>query len=121
MTTVKVKKPELLVKLITNRKKHLALFTEAQKGYRKRVIAKLAKNLKQAQRGGDLVTSFTMSIPQDHTDDYDCAIAMVKMSVDDVLELREDEFKSYVLDEWEWARGALLSNSAYVSKKYLAR
>lgn len=117
MNTVKVRKDELLAKLKSNRENHRALFLEAQEGYRDLVIAELDKSLKDAREGREIRTYIRMDAPQDHTDDYDNVIEMLKMSVEDVVELKAIEFQCYVMDKWQWAQAAFLQNSAYAAAK----
>jgi hypothetical protein len=117
MNTVRVQRAELLVKLMDNRDKHRALFLEAQEGYRDLVIAELDKSLQDAREGREIRTYIRMEAPQDHTSEYDTVIEMLRMSVDDVVELKAIEFQCYVLDKWQWAQSALLTNSAYAAAK----
>jgi hypothetical protein len=60
-------------------------------------------------------TNLGISYPENHTDDYERAIRMTNMSIYDTVELSEDEFDSYVLNNWEWKKRFLISNSAYLS------
>lgn len=115
MNTVKVRRNELLEKIEHNRAKHYDLLAKAKEGYRKLVIRELAKALRAARAGGALQTAFALTPPQDHTADYDRAIDMLKMSVDDTIELSADDFQRYVRDEWMWSAGTLLVNSQYAS------
>lgn len=117
MNTVKVRKDELLAKLKSNRESHRALFLEAQEGYRDLVIAELDKSLQDAREGREIRTYIRMDAPQDHTDDYDNVIEMLKMSVDDTIELKAIEFQCYVMDKWQWAQAAFVANSAYAAAK----
>lgn len=52
-------------------------------------------------------------MPVDHTDDYERAREMYTMSIDDVIELTENEFDQLVLDNWGWKGEFLRTTSAY--------
>lgn len=115
MNTVKVKRAELLAKLEANRESHRALFLKAQEGYRRIVIDELDKSLKDAREGRALRVFINLQAPQDHTGDYDTVIEMLRMSVDDVIEIEQLHFQCYVLDKWTWAAQANFLNSTYAS------
>jgi hypothetical protein len=55
-----------------------------------------------------------MPEPVDHTSDYDRVIAMLNMSVDSEIELDEDQFECFVLDQWGWSAKAMHTNMSYV-------
>lgn len=119
MNSVKINKTELLARLVKNREQHTKLYKAAEIGYRKKAIAKMAALLKQAQRGGEIVTVFRMPEPVNNSTEYNRVIAMLEMSVDEVIELTSHQFNSYVLDQWEWSGTVIASNLGYVSKKFL--
>lgn len=113
MNAVKVRREELLAKIEANREAHRALFLKAQDGYRRLVIEELDKSLRDAREGRGIRTFISMTAPQDHTDDYDNVIGMLRMSVDEVIELEPHDFQSYVMDKWQWAAATNLLNSTY--------
>lgn len=116
MHSVKVKRKELLKKVEKNRKSHRDLFLRAQEGYRIDMIAELDRMLKDAKAGKNIRRAVVMPEPQDHTDDYDRVIDMLKMSVDDEITLDSTAFDNYVRDEWQWSRQAMATNVSYASK-----
>lgn len=118
MTTVKVPKAKLLEKLLNNRRWHIELYIEALAGYRKKIIVAVAKELANVKHGRDLKLSIlgAMSKPESHADDYDRAIAMLRMSVDETIELTADQFEQLVQDRWGWQNSFILRNSSYSSK-----
>ena len=113
MKNVKIEKEKLLVSLRTNRETHRAIFLEAQAGYREVVIERLDALLADAREGRRITSSFSIEEPMDQTRDYDRAIKMLEMSFDDVIELSEQDFRCYVMDDWSWKDDFLFSNSAY--------
>ncbi len=54
-------------------------------------------------------------MPEDHTRDYDRRIKMYEMDIDDTIEMTEQEFAQYVLDDWGWKQAWTTSNTAYLA------
>ena len=114
MQKIRVKKSELLKTLQENRYEHRTLFLKAQEGYREEVIKELDRMLEEAKARKKIRRAISLAEPIDHTSDYDRAIKMLEMSVDDTIELSSAEFEMYVMDNWGWKELALLTNSSYV-------
>src|SRR5437763_5994184 len=108
MNSVKVKRSELLTKVKENAEKHRELFLQAQEGYREIVIAQLDQILKDAREGRNIKRGISIPEPQDHTQAYEAIIAMLEMSVEDVIELDYSSFQQYVLDNWVWKNAAII-------------
>lgn len=111
MKLVKINKAKLIVAIQANRDNHKAELAEALEVYRKNVIATLNRKL-AAVKAGKKVRNVYFEIPQDNTKEYDRALKMLDMSVDDIIELDQREFQQYVMDEWNW-KGDF--NRAYMS------
>jgi hypothetical protein len=82
------------------------------------------KRLKEGQFIQLAGIQFLIPVPEDHTKDYDQVIEMLKMSVDEELEIESDQFACYVMDDWDWkedfARAAFSNKTtatAYRSSK----
>lgn len=116
MDKITVKTAELLEKITTNRDAHRALFLKAQEGYRKDVIAELDRMLSDARAGKEICRAINLPVPEDHTDDYDCVITMLKMSTSPIVEVSQSDFKMYVMDDWSWKQHSFATNSFYASK-----
>lgn len=99
MENVIVKRVALLAKLQENLAAQSQLYKDAVDGYQKVSTAKLTKALKKIA-AGDMVTSISLTVPQDRTEQYDDAIALLEMSVDEEIKLTKYEFQNYVLDAW---------------------
>jgi hypothetical protein len=123
MREVKVKRLELLAKVRENRTKHVAEFADAVKGYKDAALkaidggmAKMRRNIEELKAGETLqlsVIHFDLAVPVNHARDYDQVIAMLDMSVDDVLTIRSDEFACYVMDDWGWKEDFNNTKSLY--------
>ena len=116
METVKVKKAELLKKLKHNRAEHREIFDEASIEFRKAVIKVLDERLADAKAGRRISLRIDLVQPMDQTAEYDQAIAMCEMSVDDEISLSNEAFRNYVLDKWRWRDQFIASNSTYSAK-----
>src|SRR4029077_18712264 len=111
MREVTVKKDELMSKLIENKEKHVKDFNEACAGYKEAALSRIedmAKELKariNRLKEGEMIQllnlSFNLEVPKSYEKAYDQAITMLKMSVDDKITLRMDEFACYVMDDWD--------------------
>jgi len=117
---VKVNKADVLVKLKANRSTHRAIFEEAVEGYRKEVTRQLKKHIKEMKSGKPKRTYISIPYPEDHTKDYDNAIEMLEMSVEDIVELDSEAFMAFYKDDWGWKNQFLASNSGYSRTAYMA-
>ena len=116
MRTVKIYKDELLTKLKSNRDDHRAGFLKALDAYRREAIEVLEEAIEDAKAGKRIITSTHLIEPVDMTREYDQVIAMLQMSVDDIVELTHQEFQNYVMDNWSWSEHVSASNTAYLAK-----
>ncbi len=116
MNSVRIDKHRLLGTVQENREKHRQVFEEAQVGYRKMVIKELDAMLQEARGGKRIRRRVELDEPVDQTHDYDRVIAMLEMSVDEVVELDETAFANYVLDDWDWTQRFLTTNSTYSAR-----
>ena len=102
MRTIEVDKPEFLERVGANRDNHRTVFEQALDGYRRRLERELRQRLHDLSRGRRIEQSIRLPEPEDHTDDYDRVLAMAQMSIRDTVELSENEFAMYVMDQWSW-------------------
>lgn len=116
MEKVSVLKSRVIEKLIANRSQHRGIFEEACKGYQETAMTHIQKIVDQLKAGKLPEISIHLPLPVDHTRDYDRAIQMLEMSQDDVVELSEVDFASYIMDDWSWRRQFLASNSLYSAR-----
>ena len=114
MQEVKVSKEALLGKLKMNRSSHREIFLKAQEGYRKKIIEELDVMMAEACIGKRIRRGFEFPEPIDQTADYDRAIAMLEMSLEDEIVLSESDFACYVLDNWGWKDMVGMTNSRYL-------
>ena len=114
MNIIKVKKDELLRKLIDNRDKHVSEYEDAVKGFKQSVIDELAEYLNRATAGENITTKIVFDEPSCHEEDYDTVIEMLQMTVENEIYISMGEFRKYVQDKWNWKDGFSLTNSKYI-------
>ena len=114
MRTVTVTKDDFLTRVRENRDNHRAVFEEALEGYRQRRMLELVHRVRDLKRGGVINQYIGLPEPEDHTDDYDRILTMVEMSINDTVELSENEFAMYVMDQWQWKQSFTNSTDRYV-------
>ena len=118
MRSVKVEKNELLGIVRDNKKKHVKEFDEAVKDYKKAAL-KVAKEHVELAKSGELDQIAKIRAmpqrPSSYEKDYDRAIRMLELSVEDIIELEEDIFNQLVLDEWSWKNSVVASSALYKS------
>jgi len=116
MQKILVKKADLLNKLQENKEKHKKFVEEAKKGYILLTKKKLEILLKKVEK--NKIVNFNelygLRQPMDKTKEYDVAIEMLQMDVNDTVELTHEEFLNYVKDQWNWTRDFLTTNLGYV-------
>lgn len=110
---MKFKKDELVTIVQKNRDAHRAIFEEALIGYKQKVIETLEATIEQAKRGEVRQIYVSFAKPDDHTRDYDRLLKMLDMTSEQDVELTEQQFGQYVLDDWDWKRQFITTNSAY--------
>jgi len=97
-----VERTELLAILEKNREKHHDLYLVAMEQWRDQVVEELSQFTDRLMKGDKVLIRSRLPVPEDHTDDYDTAIQMLKLSVDDTIELSEHDIEEYVMDRWGW-------------------
>lgn len=113
MRPVKVNKQELLKSLKKNREAHHGIFLEALEGYRKEAIKVFSENLDKVKNGEPFPHYVNLVQPIDHTADYDVAIGLLEFGLDNTVDLDEESYRHFVLDDWDWKQQFLSTNSYY--------
>lgn len=116
---------EILKRVTENRDKHQTEYTEAMEGYYitleeqlleiaklARAQAKVAKESKDPER---INFGVAARKPESHLGDYDRVIDMLSLAKDEVIELDENEFSTYVRDQWQWKQFFTETSNAYMA------
>jgi hypothetical protein len=119
MQKITVNKEELKARLIENKAKHIAEYNEQVEGYRTEALEWLAsKHMEMKENETDpteIGLHFTDPVPRSFEKEYDTMIEMLKLSIDENVELSHGEFRQYVMDDWIW-KGEFTSNTMMYAK-----
>jgi len=113
MRSVNINKEELLSIVRANKQKHIEDFKESVTDYKKATLQIAKDNLALVKTGKIEEIAKVRSMPPtpvSFENDYDRAIRMLELSVDEVIDLEVNIFNQLVLDEWTW-KHAFVSNS----------
>jgi hypothetical protein len=119
LRSVLVKKDALVEELTTNREKHLKEFEDLEAEYKRAVEVALTEAMETFGMDGTVPERDFISrlpVPRSHTEDYDAALKMMEMSQDTELELSENEFQTYVMDNWDWKREFAGASAFYMAE-----
>ena len=98
---VTVSVADLVAALTKNRAAHVERCEAATAAYWKALAAMLGTALARAQAHQDPEIKH-LSEPESHAGDYDRVLGMLAMARQETLELTEQQYSQYVLDEWDW-------------------
>lgn len=117
MKNVILNKKDLLDSLLSNRELYVKEFEEIKKEYKIQLIESL-NNLLDIAKKDPFNENITLhhARPVSYESDYHDAIAMVEMSAVDQIEISKSEFKSFVLNQWDWSNSFEFEKSIYRSK-----
>jgi hypothetical protein len=119
MEKIRVSKEELLSIVNENRDKHVKEYLESIKAYRVKAADLLTLELQKIVSGEKFQINFDLIKPESHEKEYELTIKMLNMSVDDIVEIEQNEFNELVNDEWNWKgffKRSYMSNSYYVGQ-----
>lgn len=115
---VKVEREKLLHKLRENREKHKTEYDDVVQGWMD-AVKKEAQKIVELAEAGKLESIKGIqnhhAKPENHVPDYDSVIEMLEMTGDLEIELDQDDFNTFVRDEWSWKRDWSSSNTSYSS------
>lgn len=115
MSEVVVRKDRLLDILKSNKDAHRGQFLEALENYKTRSIELLEEHVERIRSGSVETVLVHLPRPEDHTDDYERAIATLEWTIFDEVELTIREFDMYVRDNWNWKAAFVATNTMYAS------
>ena len=118
MNSVKMDRKELLKIVKENATKHLTDYNESVEDYKVAVIKLVKANLKLANTGELDQIARIKPIPQrpsNYSDNYNRAIRMLELSVEDTIDVEEHIFNQLVLDEWSWKQNFVAASALYKS------
>lgn len=118
MKSINVHRLTLIDKVTANRDKHVADHKEALVGWREKMLEALATAFSDLSAGQDIEPTKLLGHPKpvSHQDEYERAIRMLSLSVDETVVLEENDFRQLVDDEWAWKHAFLATKAIYGSK-----
>lgn len=114
-TTTTVDRDRLLAVLRENKEQHIAMHAEAREGYIQKAMKALELRMLELRDAHVVSLDFKFRPPQNYEAEYDTAIQMMEWNENDQVTLTAEEFRCFVLDDWDWTSNFLYSNSPYSS------
>ncbi len=114
MIEMKFSKAVVVETLTANLKEHRVIFAEAVEGYREEARKQLDEAIERLKAGAGPVNVYVMvSAPENHETDYEAVISMLEHSLDTEITFNDNQYRCYMLDQWDWQHQFLASNSVY--------
>jgi hypothetical protein len=110
---MKIKKNNLIEKIIANKEEHIKEYNAAVEAYKKEAVKQLKLAAKEL-KGGSLKIKLQLVTPVNNAEEYDKVVEMFQWEVNDEIELTQKEFNEYVHDDNDSSRSAKFSNSTYI-------
>ena len=136
---VEVNRDQLLNTLYENRQNHINIYNKTVEGYIEDATAKLDEEYEKAkikleetykrtkfelenfdpEEAKDTIVfcepiSFTLTAPKTYERDYNQAISMLEWENREDVELTADEFRYFVMDEWDWSQAFTVTSGCYI-------
>lgn len=100
---ITVTRSELLQRLKANRTKHHEEFQAAITAWQKDLQLELNQlDASQFKKWPKTLNKLELLCPESHVHEYDQAIDMFEMSVNDTIKLDSKSFNTFCRDEWGW-------------------
>jgi hypothetical protein len=115
MDSVKLNTENLLKIVRENREKHIKAYNEAVEDYKAAALKIFNENIELINAGNLKDIKTLPAAPTSYETNYNRAVRMLELSVDEVVELDQYEFSKLVLDEWDWKQTFDFMNSTYKS------
>jgi hypothetical protein len=113
--TITVKKLQLIEQLKVNMVNHIKEYENAVVAYKEEALKQLSQQIKEVEEGS-LVARLNLVTPINSSKEYEKVIEMFEWEINDDVELEQDEFNQFVLDEFDFAVNAKFANTMYFAK-----
>lgn len=117
---ITARKEDLLTALRKNRDQHEKDYIEAHEGWKIEVLKELERTTLHFKQTGILNRNINLPEPENQTKHYDRVIRMLELSLADDVEISEQQFAHYVMDEWDWSGRHKLSVANYAGATRMA-
>lgn len=119
MQKIRINRDELHDIVVGNKRKHIDAYNEAVVDYFAAVtkicqenLVFASSNLKDSESRIKKIKSLPTP-PSSYEAEYNRAIRMLELSVDDIIELDTQQFDQLVQDIWVWKTSFITTNSIY--------
>ena len=103
--TVNVNRLKMIEAIKAGLALHTATYNEALEDFKQYALIE-ANKFRDAIAAGDFrKTGINLVAPTSHIKEYEEAIEIFEMSVDENINIDLDAFKAYFKNEWTWSRG----------------
>lgn len=113
MRDLTFKKADVVKALESQLVEHKTIVQEAWEGHKKRAIEELDRALKDIAAGTRAAVLVHVRAPEDHTEEIERALEMLKMCQEDIVQLDDGEFSMFVQGQWHWVGGFIANNAMY--------
>ncbi len=105
---------EILAILEKNLAQHKADYEQARQNFKIDLVKGLEALADKVKRGEETKENgFSLVVPQSYEKEYLRAIKMLKLCVEEKIELDGQTFSMYVMDEWDWSDRFASSTKVY--------
>ena len=110
---INVKRFELIDALNNNKKKHVEDYDDAFKTWKEEVIVKLKELLDKFSSDPKTPLEINLPEPVCFVKEYDIAIGMMELEVNEIIEISEQDSRRFFLDQWSWSQSFLSNTMLY--------
>lgn len=121
MKEVVIDKDRLIQIVKDNQKDHEAKFEEAWGSWRDRMIDNFEEHLrrlKDRKQPTQVKINVNLVQPENHSDDYERALKMLQLHMEDTVTLDEQDFAELVQNDWGWERAFASTYNVTTGKRY---
>lgn len=119
MDNVTVDRLELIAKLQENLKVHTQDYKDAHSAWLEQAIEHHKAQVASLEEDGVLLQEGLPRAPENHEKDYNVALQMLEMSVEENVTLENHQFRELVMDEWHWKGNFAASVTRYTGKQFI--
>lgn len=116
LSSVVMPKDRVIEIVAENLAAHEDLFHEAMEGYETRSIELLMQHIERIKKGKRERIVVALPVPENHSDDYERVLSMLRMDTRDEVQLDGRSFDQYVRDNWTWKQEFLTTTASYTTR-----
>ncbi len=110
---IKMNKGVLLGILKENMQKHEEEYEKAKQAYCAEMILEMQNKIAAYEKGEIVSLGVDLPTPKEYLENYNRVISMLSHDVHNEVELDEQQYANYVLDDWAWKLDFMHTNAFY--------